>query len=97
MAGQASVTLTDQADGYVIADALRFEPLTTTTQHAGLYYLHTDHLGTPQLVTDEDQKTVWQADYAPFGEATVTKRTRGLVLPFAFSAFKFSKFPFSLS
>jgi len=73
LSGQARITLTDQADGYVIADALRFEPLTVTTpQQAGLYYLHTDHLGTPQLLTDASQQVVWQADYAPFGEATVT-------------------------
>jgi RHS repeat-associated protein len=37
-----------------------------------LHYLHTDHLGTPQLLTDASQQVVWQADYAPFGEATVT-------------------------
>ncbi|MEW8693369.1 MAG: RHS repeat-associated core domain-containing protein, partial [Candidatus Thiodiazotropha endolucinida] len=31
------------------------------------YAIHTDHLGAPRAVTDEDQQTVWSADYSPFG------------------------------
>ena len=34
--------------------------------------MHTDHLGTPQVITDSSQNIVWQADYKPFGEATMT-------------------------
>jgi RHS repeat-associated protein len=34
-----------------------------------IYAVHTDHLGTPRSVTDEDQQTVWSADYDPFGKA----------------------------
>ena len=34
--------------------------------------LHTDHLGTPQVMTDNTQAVVWAADYKPFGEATMT-------------------------
>jgi len=42
-------------------------------QHkGGLYYYHLDHLGTPQLMTDESGAVVWSADYMPFGEAEVT-------------------------
>ncbi|MDJ0863508.1 MAG: RHS repeat-associated core domain-containing protein [Gammaproteobacteria bacterium] len=37
-----------------------------------VYYIHTDHLGTPQVITDQNQEVAWQADYEPFGEATVT-------------------------
>jgi len=37
-----------------------------------LYYYHNDHLGTPQAMTDENQNIVWQADYRPFGEVTIT-------------------------
>ena len=40
-----------------------------------LYYIHNDHLGTPQVVTNEDQNVVWQADYQPFGEVDVTVNT----------------------
>ncbi|MEN8128818.1 MAG: RHS repeat-associated core domain-containing protein [Pseudomonadota bacterium] len=41
----------------------------------GLYYLHTDHLDTPQVITDEDQQIVWRGDQKPFGEVTVTVDT----------------------
>lgn len=33
-----------------------------------MYFIHNDHLGTPQVVTDENQSVVWSADYQPFGE-----------------------------
>jgi RHS repeat-associated protein len=41
----------------------------------GIYYYHTDHLGTPQLLTDSTQAVVWQAHYDPFGRATVVTQT----------------------
>jgi len=37
-----------------------------------LYYFQNDQLGTPQVMTDENQTVVWQADYKPFGETTIT-------------------------
>ncbi len=37
-----------------------------------LYYYHDDHLGTPQVLTDDQGQVVWKADYKPFGEAEVT-------------------------
>jgi len=47
-------------------DAVR-EPYET----AQLFYVHTDHLGTPQRMTDTGQATVWTASYDPFGAAVV--------------------------
>jgi RHS repeat-associated protein len=38
---------------------------------ARIYAIHTDHLGTPQAVTDEQQHIVWQARTSPFGKTTV--------------------------
>ncbi|GAC1421133.1 MAG: hypothetical protein NVSMB6_22800 [Burkholderiaceae bacterium] len=38
---------------------------------ASIYAIHTDHLGTPQAVTDEEQQIVWQADTTPLGMATI--------------------------
>jgi RHS repeat-associated protein len=38
----------------------------------GLYFIHTDHLATPQALTDEAGQIVWQASYGPFGEAQLT-------------------------
>jgi len=39
------------------------------------YYLHLDHLGTPQLLTDSAGVVAWQADYEPFGKASVSITT----------------------
>lgn len=39
---------------------------------AATFYFHTDHLGTPQVVTDQSQNVVWQGEYGPFGEVTAS-------------------------
>lgn len=39
------------------------------------YYYHLDHLGTPQVITDQAQHIVWQASYAAFGQTAVTTET----------------------
>jgi len=39
---------------------------------SGLYFVHADHLGTPQMLTNGTGAVVWDANYRPFGEATVT-------------------------
>ena len=44
-------------------------------QSGSLYYTHTDHLGTVQLLTDNTGNVVWSADYKPFGEVTITNST----------------------
>ena len=44
------------------------------------YAIHSDHLGTPQMVTDKDGEVVWSAEYDPFGMATVN--TASLELPY---------------
>ncbi|HEY9199455.1 MAG TPA: RHS repeat-associated core domain-containing protein [Gammaproteobacteria bacterium] len=36
-----------------------------------LYYIHTDHLGTPKALTDEAGMKVWSATHDPFGLASV--------------------------
>ncbi|MDJ0861235.1 MAG: RHS domain-containing protein [Gammaproteobacteria bacterium] len=72
-AGTASVSLSDAADGYVIAHAVKLVATSPATGGTGgAFYVHTDHLGTPQVVTDANQGIAWRADYAPFGEAIVT-------------------------
>jgi len=32
------------------------------------YYYHTDHLGTPIMMTDKNQNVVWDGEFLPFGE-----------------------------
>ena len=38
---------------------------------AKTHFIHTDHLGTPLAMTDDQQNVTWQAEYTPVGEATV--------------------------
>jgi RHS repeat-associated protein len=38
----------------------------------GVYAIHTDHLGTPQLATDSRQRIVWNARYTAFGSAQIS-------------------------
>lgn len=42
-----------------------------TSNRGRLYPIHTDHLGTPRLMTDANQNIVWQASYATFGSGLV--------------------------
>jgi RHS repeat-associated protein len=37
-----------------------------------VYYFHNDHLGTPQVVTDDTQAIAWKAVYTPFGDAVAS-------------------------
>jgi RHS repeat-associated protein len=43
----------------------------TGTQEEATYFVHNDHLGTPQKITDQTQAIVWDATYKPFGEVEV--------------------------
>jgi RHS repeat-associated protein len=36
--------------------------------NGNIYYAHTDHLNTPQVITNQSQQVVWAADYEPFGK-----------------------------
>jgi RHS repeat-associated protein len=37
-----------------------------------LYYYHNDHLGTPQILTNDGGTVSWKAVYTPFGEAEIS-------------------------
>ncbi len=54
--------------------ALLFVCLSATVE-AKTYFVHADHLGTPQVITDDQQNVAWKANYDPFGKATVTTET----------------------
>ncbi len=64
-AGQ-KVTLAASADGTTIADAMLF--VGSGAQPANLLYVHADHLGSPQKLTDASQATGWDGVFDPFGE-----------------------------
>ena len=52
----------------------------STPKSAAIYAIHTDHLGTPQAITDSQQAVVWRADYATFGKATVQATVQSRVV-----------------
>ncbi len=64
-------TLLEEADGQGTMQAdyvyLNGRPIATLLAGGTIYFLHDDRLGAPQRVTDKSQKTVWSADYEPFG------------------------------
>ncbi|HCS65058.1 MAG TPA: hypothetical protein DIW64_13875 [Cellvibrio sp.] len=49
-----------------------------------VYYIHSDHLNTPQVITDANQQVVWMGDYEPFGKLAANQ-TNSIEL--------FSRFP----
>jgi RHS repeat-associated protein len=40
-----------------------------------VYYFHNDHLGTPQILTDDNATVSWIATYTPFGQAVASVET----------------------
>jgi len=52
---------------YIYLNGQRFASVIGNT----LYYVHTDHLGTPIALTDEAGAVQWKASYTPFGKAIV--------------------------
>ncbi|MEH6587499.1 MAG: RHS repeat-associated core domain-containing protein [Halioglobus sp.] len=56
------------ADGIRLVEILPPPPPVISIE---LYYIHPDHLGTPQALTDQSQNVVWNANYKPFGDAQV--------------------------
>ena len=65
-----SVTLAANDNGSVAADAVRF--VGGPTGATDVAYLHTDHLGTPQAMTDASAQLLWWRDQTPFGQTVDT-------------------------
>ncbi len=51
----STISLSSAANGYVIADGIRLVEIAPTTTTSGIYFVHPDHLGTPQVITDDNQ------------------------------------------
>jgi RHS repeat-associated protein len=47
-----------------------------------LYFIHNDHLGTPNKITDANQRVVWSIEQTPFGEVNLT--TEAIQMPMRF-------------
>ena len=73
--GQLMAELDDSGQiekAYIYLNGQPFAVLDYATDPGGaLYYIHGDHLGTPQGLTNESGAIVWLADYSPFGLAAV--------------------------
>jgi RHS repeat-associated protein len=78
-----TITLTDKANGKVIADAVKLTAQSGGTTTETLSFLHTDPLNTPRLATDAQKQVVWRwegkafGDSAPTGSLTVNLRFAG--------------------
>jgi RHS repeat-associated protein len=73
------VALTDQANGFVIADAIRLVQISTPPPPPQLYFIHVDHLNTPRLVANAAGQTVWLWHQAePFGNSVPDENPSGL-------------------
>ena len=52
-----------------VAEAVAQSP---TQSPERIYYIHSDHLGSPLLLTDPNAQVVWRANAEPFGKTTPT-------------------------
>ena len=77
-AGQLLAELDDNGQTQVEYVWLDTQPLAVIYSHspnAGIYYIHNDHLNTPQVVSDSQGNRVWQANYSPFGQASISSNS----------------------
>ena len=67
-----TISRTGRLSAIVISALLTLTyPFAGAAQEADIYFFHSDHLGTPQKLTDETGTVVWEADYRPFGNASL--------------------------
>src|SRR2546425_2736131 len=53
--------------------------VTVNAAEAKLYYIHVDHLNTPRVIADQNQRTVWRDDNTePFGDSAPDDNPSGL-------------------
>ena len=62
---------------FLEADAVKLQPTSIQENASGIRFIHGDHMGTPQLVTDAEGRVIWSARYLPFGEASVDEDPDG--------------------
>ena len=62
------------SDGKITSQYLYIgERLYAKLENSSIYYIHSDHINTPRVVTDEAGNIVWKAHYTPFGRAIIEK------------------------
>ena len=75
-----NVRLTDNANGTVVADAVKFVPANAGT----VYSIQTDHLNTPRIVKSSTGTIVWRWDSDPFGATPPNQDADGDGIVFEF-------------
>ena len=61
----------------IVVGALLLLSATSAAASDRVYFFHNDHLGTPQAMSDLAGRKVWEAEYEPFGKATVNQDPDG--------------------
>src|SRR3989442_6941146 len=68
--------VTDNLGGAMTSVAVN---VTVNAAEAKLYYIHVDHLNTPRVIADQNQRTVWRDDNTePFGDSAPDDNPSGL-------------------
>jgi RHS repeat-associated protein len=81
--GAAGKLLAESKNGKIIKEYIYLNgQLVGLVQDKSLYYVHTDHLGRPEIVTDKHQNTVWQAENKAFDREVIIDSIDGLNIGF---------------
>jgi len=81
--GAAGKLLAESKNGKIIKEYIYLNgQFVGLIQDKSLYYVHTDHLGRPEIVTDKHQNTVWQAENKAFDREVIIDSIDGLNIGF---------------
>ena len=58
-----------------LVTGMLFLLMQTQNAMAAVHYVHTDHLGTPVMVTDQNRTVIWKAEHEPYGKTTINTET----------------------
>ena len=76
VSGVESIQVSD-SNGQTSVDGIQSLEQSVTQQETQLQYIHNDHLGTPQRMTNASGDAVWEALNEPFGAAIVSEDVDG--------------------
>jgi RHS repeat-associated protein len=72
------ISLTDQANGYLVADAIQLVPVNLIVEKK-LYFIHVDHLNTAREIYNASQQLVWRRPHhEPFSVSPPDENPSGL-------------------
>jgi len=75
---QSNISLSNDANGFVIADAIKVVPLDGATISTSYnYYIHTNQVDAPLAITNSYGDIVWKSNYTPFGIAELNEDVDG--------------------